>query len=197
MAIQLNEIQRQQLIEIYSALQSENVTINMTPSEINIQTEKGSTTIDLLEVGQANQKLNRYINDACNPDIDLDVDILAAGSLTRLLQLGSDPSKSHSQQILALSYAWDKVLERKVCNNITIAQTQKDMQAAINRNVKRLFVIALRANKLLSTVGDFPPPKFKLITPHWLFNLSRPDFDNFIKECEKEKKLSFSQELEN
>ena len=58
----------------------------------------------------------------------------------------SDPTRSHSQQILALSYAWDKVLQRKTCDNIPIERTQKEMQQSINRNVKRLFIIALRAN---------------------------------------------------
>ena len=166
MAFQLNETQKQQLIELYKALQSENVTIQMTPSEINIQTEKGLTVIDVPEMEQNSRKLNRYINDACSPDIDFDADILAANSLTRLLQLGSNPAKSHSQQILALSYAWDEVLKRKNCDGIAINQTQKEMQQVINRNVKRLFVIALRANRLLAAIGIFPPPKFKLITLH-------------------------------
>ena len=58
MAFQLNETQKQQLIELYKALQSENVTIQMTPSEINIQTEKGLTVIDVPEMEQNNQKLN-------------------------------------------------------------------------------------------------------------------------------------------
>ena len=146
---------------------------------------------------QVDQKLNRYINDACDPDIDFDVDILAANNLTRYLQLGSDPNKSHSQQILALSYAWDEVLKRKVCEGTSIANTQREMQQTINRNVKRLFIIASRANRLLATVGDFPPPKFRFITPHWLYNLSRPDFDKFIKGCKREKELAISQELNN
>jgi hypothetical protein len=196
MAFQLSEIQKQQLFELYKALQSEKVTIQMTPSEINIQTEKGLTIIDVPGMEQNNRKLNRYINDACSPDIDFDADIFAAGNLKRLLQLGSDPAKSHSQQILALSYAWDEVLKKKNSDNVTISQTQKEMQRTINRNVKRLFVIALRANQLLAAVGHFPPPKFKLITPHWLFNLTRPDFDKFIEGCKKEKELSLSQELE-
>lgn len=156
MTFQLNKTQRQQLFEIYKALQSENVTIQMTPSEINIQTEKGLTVIDVPEVEQNNRKLNRYINDACNPDIDFDADVLAANSLTRLLQLGSNPVKSHSQQILALSYAWDEVLKRKDNDGIAIKQTETEMQRTINRNVKRLFVIALRSNRLLATVGIFP-----------------------------------------
>jgi hypothetical protein len=197
MASQLNETQRQQLIELYKTFRSENVTIQMTPSEINIQTEKELIKFDIPNEEQNNQKLNRYINDACHPEIDFDADIFAADNLTRLLQLGSDPNKSHSQQILALSYAWDKVLKRKISDNISIIQTQKEMQQVINRNIKRLFVIALRANRLLTVLGDFPPPKFKLITPHWLFNLSRPDFDKFITGCKKEKELTFSQELEN
>jgi hypothetical protein len=54
MAFQLNEIQRQQFLELYKTLQSENVTIQMTPSKINIQTEKGSTVIDVIEMGQNN-----------------------------------------------------------------------------------------------------------------------------------------------
>jgi len=197
MAFQLNETQQRQLLELYKTLQSNNITILMTPSKINIQTEKGITTINVPEIEQDNRKLNQYINDACSPDIDFDVDILVADNLSRLLQLGSDPTRSHSQQILALSYAWDKVLQRKTCDNIPIEQTQKEMQQTINRNVKRLFIIALRANQLLAVVGDFPPPKFKYITPHWLRTLSRPDFDKFILGCRREKELAISQELEN
>jgi hypothetical protein len=58
MAFQLSEIQKQQLFELYKALQSENVTIQMTPSEINIQTEKGLTIIDVPGMEQNNRKLN-------------------------------------------------------------------------------------------------------------------------------------------
>lgn len=187
MNIQLTAGQQHQLIELYQNLQSDSVTIQMNSSQITVQTSLGLSTIEVPNVEQTKRWMNRYINNACDPDIDFDADIFAANDLVKFLKIGIDTDKTYSQQILALSYAWDKVLEKKICDNIPIVKIQHEMKNILNRNTKRLFEIAQRANELLKTIGDFPPPKFLLLTPHWLHSLPAPEWKRFIQGCKKEK----------
>jgi hypothetical protein len=189
MNIQLTAGQQQQLLELYQNLQSDTVTIQMNSTHITVQTSQGLSTISVPSDEQIRMRLNRYINDACNPNIDFDADILAADDLIKFLRLGFNPNKTYSQQILALSYAWDKILQRKICDNTSITKSRQEMKSILHRDTKRLFEIAQRANELLKVVGEFPPPKFRLITPHWLYTLSASDFKNFIKKCKEEKNI--------
>ena len=189
MNIQLTAGQQQQLLELYQTLQSDTVTIQMSSTQISVQTSQGLSTIGVPNMEQIKMKMNRYINDACYPDIDVDAEILAANDLLKLLKLGINPDKTYSQQVLALSYAWEKISQRKACENISLVKIRQEMRSLLNRDTKRLFEIAQRANKLLKTVGDFPPPKFYLITPHWLYTLSAIDFERFITKCREEKNI--------
>jgi hypothetical protein len=78
-------------------------------------------------------------------------------------------------------------LQKKICENISLLKIKQEMRSILNRDTKRLFEIARRANTLLKVVRDFPPPKFKLITLHWLYTLSVPEFERFITKCKEEK----------
>jgi hypothetical protein len=189
MNIQLTAGQQQHLIELYRNLQSDNVTIQMNSKHITVQTSLGLSTIEVPSVEQTQRRLNRYIMDACNPEIDFDAEIMAANDLATLITLGVNPEKTHSQQLLALSYAWEKVIEKRVCKGISITKIRQEMKTVTNRNVKRLFEIAQRAKELFKVIGDFPPPKFRLISPHWIHSLTSPEFERFLKNCKDEKNI--------
>jgi hypothetical protein len=58
MAIQLTAEQQQQLLELYQTFQSENVTVQMNPTQISVQTSQGLTTIEVPKVEHLKRKLN-------------------------------------------------------------------------------------------------------------------------------------------
>jgi hypothetical protein len=187
MDLQLSETQRARLLELYQSLQLDYTSINIQMSSTRILVQSGTQqtylTIPTHYRRTRPRNFERYINDACTADTDLDIETYNKGDILSLVSVAIDTAKTNGQRIFAYSKAWTLLSKDLVERQITMKQLQQEVQQITGQNGARFLTVANRAQRLLSILGEFPIPQFRYITPNWLYHLTTVDFDYFIRKC--------------
>lgn len=187
MDLQLSETQRARLLELYQSLQLDysSINIQMNSTQIHVQsgTQQTSLTIPIHYRRIRPRNFERYINDACNADTDLDIETYNKGDTLSLISIAIDTAKTNGQRIFAYSRCWTLLYNELVERRITMKQLRQEVQQITGQNGARFLTVANRAQRLMSIVGEFPIPQFRYITPNWLYHLTNVDFDYFIRKC--------------
>ncbi|CAG8657184.1 7041_t:CDS:2, partial [Diversispora eburnea] len=87
-----------------------------------------------------------YIEDACNAEVNLDLELYNKRDILSLVSVAIDTTKTNGQRFFVYS---------KSC-----------------QNGARFLTVANRAQRLLSVLKEFPIPQFRYITPNWLYHLT-------------------------
>jgi hypothetical protein len=189
MELQLSETQRARLLELYQSLQLDYTSINiqMNSTQILVQsgTQQTSLTIPTHYRRVRPRNFEKYINDACNVDTDLDIETYNKEDILSLVSVAIDTAKTNGQRIFAYSKSWTLLSKNLVEQQMTMKQLRQDVQQITGQNGARFLTVANRAQRLMTTVGEFPIPQFRYITPNWLYHLTTVDFDYFIRKCKE------------
>lgn len=195
MELQLSETQRARLLELYQSLQLDysSINIQMNSTRIVVQTSTQQTHLSIPTHYRRIRPSNfeRYINDACNAETDLDTETYNKGDVLSLVSVAIDTAKTNGQRLFAYSKVWTLLSKDLIERHISMKQLGQEVQQITGQNGARFLTVANRAQRLLSTVGEFPIPQFKYITPNWLYHLTTVDFDYFIRKCRENNVLSF------
>jgi hypothetical protein len=187
MDLQLSEIQRARLLELYQSLQLDysSVTIQMSSTQISVQSGIQQTSLNIPTHYRRTRpsNLEKYINDACNANTDLDIETYNKEDVLSLVSIAIDTAKTNGQRTFAYSKCWTLLSTDLVERRITMKQLRQEVQQITGQNGSRFLTVANRAQKLMSIVGEFPIPQFRYITPNWLYHLTSEDFDYFIRKC--------------
>jgi hypothetical protein len=110
MELQLSETQRARLLELYQSLQLDytSVNIQMTSTRIIVQSSSQQTSLTIPTYYQRMrpQNFNRYIEDACNAEVDLDLELYDKGDILSLVSVAIDTAKTNGQRLFAYSKSW-------------------------------------------------------------------------------------------
>jgi hypothetical protein len=189
MNLQLSETQRARLLELYQSLQLDysSINIQMNSTQILIQsgTQQTSLTIPTHYRRVRPRNFEKFINDACNAETDLDIETYNKRDLLSLVSVAIDIGKTNGQRIFAYSKCWTLLSNDLVERRMTMKQLQQEVQQITGQNGFRFLTIANRAQILLTIIGEFPIPQLRYITPNWLFHLTAVDFDYFIRKCKE------------
>jgi hypothetical protein len=187
MELQLSETQRARLLELYQSLQLDYTRINiqMTSTQIHIQngTQQTSLTIPTHYRRMRPRNFERYVTDACNAEIDFDMETYSKEDILSLVSTANNTAKTNGQRLFAYSKSWTLLTKDLVERQLTMKQLQEEVQLITGQNGKRFLTVANRAQRLMSIIGEFPIPQFRYITPNWLYHLTNVDFDYFIRKC--------------
>jgi predicted metalloprotease with PDZ domain len=190
MELQLSETQRARLLELYQSLQLDytSVNIQMTSTRIIVQSSSQQTSLTIPTHYRRTrpQNFNRYIEDACNAEVDLDLELYDKGDILSLVSVAIDTAKTNGQRLFAYSKSWSLLSKDLVERQLTMKQLRQEVQQITGQNGARFLTVANRAQRLLSVLGEFPIPQFRYITPNWLYHLTSVDFDYFIRKCREQ-----------
>jgi len=187
MELQLSETQRVKLLELYQSLQLDYTRINIQMNSTQILIDNGAqqTSLNIPTHYRRSRPRNfeRYINDACNAEVDLDLDLYEKDDLLSLVSIAINTTKTNGQRLFAYSKSWTLLSTDLVERQITMRQLREEVQQITGQNGARFLTVANRAQRLLTILGEFPIPQFRYITPNWLYHLTSIDFDYFIRKC--------------
>ena len=118
-----------------------------------------------------------------NSEQDFDFGLYVETDLRKLLQYIDNTNNPNGKRLLAYS-----LLETKM-NTMIQRSTKKKVIEVVKRhtqqNVPRLREIARRANKVLEITNEFPIRMITKVTPHWLYSLSKGEFELFLQKCRR------------
>ncbi|CAG8600465.1 8940_t:CDS:1 [Diversispora eburnea] len=101
MKLQLSETQRTRLLELYQSLQLDYTSINiqMTSIQIIVQnsSQQTSLTIPTYYRQTRSQNFNRYIEDAYNAEVNLDLELYDKRNILSLVSVVIDTIKTNGQ----------------------------------------------------------------------------------------------------
>ena len=128
MELQLTSVQKAKLLELYQSfhLNYKNLKIQMSPTQITVQTNEHSAQLIVPARFQRIQKLtsDKYINDVLNTSTDYDEELYSRNDFSFFINIAVDQTKTNGQRIYAYSKSW-KLLQTDLSeHNITLKQKQ-------------------------------------------------------------------------
>ncbi|CAG8642090.1 4406_t:CDS:1 [Diversispora eburnea] len=101
MELQLSETQHARLLELYQSLQLDytSVNIQMTSTRIIVQSNSQQTSLTIPTHYRRTrpQNFNKYIEDACNAEVNLDLELYNKGDILSLVSVVIDIAKTNGQ----------------------------------------------------------------------------------------------------
>ncbi|CAG8816106.1 9133_t:CDS:1, partial [Dentiscutata erythropus] len=130
MELQLSETQRARLLELYQSLQLDytSVNIQMTSTRIIVQSSSQQTSLTIPTHYRRTrpQNFNRYIEDACNAEVDLDLELYDKGDILSLVSVAIDTAKTNGQRLFAYSKFWSLLSKDLVERQLTMKQLRQE-----------------------------------------------------------------------
>ncbi|CAG8797825.1 24609_t:CDS:2, partial [Dentiscutata erythropus] len=72
------------------------------------------------------QNFNRYIEDACNAEVDLDLELYDKGDILSLVSVAIDTAKTNGQRLFAYSKSWSLLSKDLVERQLTMKQLRQE-----------------------------------------------------------------------
>lgn len=184
MELQLSTEQQQKLINLYQSLcaHTNEVIIKMDKGKIKVQCNNNQTTFIVpAKLNSKKRKMDQYVEEAFNADIDLDMTVNDEENIETLLQYTQDSKQPNGQKLLAYSKFWKNCNKRRKVEGLSTKTLKSEISSITTRNVDRLMRIARRSHEVMEVVGEFFPRKFEIITPTWLLNVNNTEFESFLE----------------
>jgi hypothetical protein len=184
MELQLSTEQQQKLISLYQSFgaHTNEITIQMNKGKIEVKCNNIQTSFIVpAKPTSKKRKIDQYVEEAYNADIDLDMTVNNEENIENLLQFIQDPTQSNGQKLLAYSKFWTNCNKKRKVEGLSVKTLKSEISSITTRNIDRLMRIAKRSHEVMEVVGEFFPRKFEIITPTWLLNANNADFESFLE----------------
>ncbi|CAG8739222.1 14088_t:CDS:1 [Dentiscutata erythropus] len=174
---------QKKLMELYKDFPEEidNVHIQLTPNSYNISTQEQNINVSTADIKK--NHFTPYLLDLFNAEVDFDFGLYVETDLKKLLRYSENVNNPNGKRILAYS-----LIETRI-NQLQQTTMKKELQKQLGRyssqNIARLKQISKRSYRLLQEVNEFPIKLTELVTPRWLYNLSKREFEVFLQKCNR------------
>ena len=174
---------QQKLAEIYRDFPEgiDDIHIQLTPNSYTIQTPDQTVNISTENIKKTN--FTPYLLDLFNAEMDFDFGLYVETDLKKLLRYSENVNHPNGKRILAYSLIETRI--NQLQQTITKKELQKHLGKYSSQNINRLKQISKQSYRLLQEVDEFPIRLTELVTPRWLFGLTKREFETFLQRCSR------------
>jgi len=172
---------QQKLTELYRDFPEEvdNIQIQLSSTGYTIRTTDQTIDVSTADVRQIN--FNPYVLDLFNATLDFDFGLYVETDLKKLLRYSENVTNPNGKRLLAYSLIETRL--NQLQQTISKKELRKQLGTYSSHNIGRLRRISKWSYKLLQEINEFPIRLTERVTPRWLLNLSKREFETFLQKC--------------
>lgn len=185
LTLTLTTEQIQLLLNFYKSFRNifPELNIHLRPTHCIISNAKDDVTlITLYTIRNLNERFEENIQNVINRGIDFNVNIFLIEDYIELLKMVPNSLQPQGQQIYTFSKVFDAI-KKKIAGETSLVIIQGEISQRLNHNGQRTYNIAHRCNKFMIIIGEFPIPKFDSLSPSWLLQIFKANFNYFLQRC--------------